>query len=216
MLKTVCLMSVFNEEDLLEESVSSVAPHVDRVLIFDGPFLEYPTSGIFAGGVEVSCDATRELVHVLHAEHGNVSYVPAGRMTQDAKRSFMFSFLDEGDLAFVLDGDEIVYGDFSKGLAVAKEAVGESAKGVAYVRVLDLRAAKDWRPRFFLKHGRMEYDGWIRVRRDDVLIVDLKNEVSFQPRVSDLAVVNLRVHYRSEGRERDGLTCKEALLRKVR
>lgn len=209
------MMSVFNEEDLLEESVSSVAPYVDEVVVFDGPFLEYPRLGRVVGEVEMSGDRTPEIAVQLRERFGNVQYEALGRMSENDKRSRMFDCLSDGDLAFILDGDEIVYGDVVVGVGTAVE-LASRGRLVSYVQVLDLRAARDWRPRFVLKKGRMCYDDWVRLYSDDRVVFDLKNQTVFQPRVPDMGIVNLRLHYRGKEREGDGAACKEALLAKVK
>src|SRR3990172_6657100 len=107
-MRVVCLMSVFNEEDLIEESLRSVAPFVDYVYVCDGPYVEYPRPGWFLGHLEVSSDGTREVLNRLVGEFRNVGYYAMGRLPEQVKRSTMFKLMADGDVAFILDADEIV------------------------------------------------------------------------------------------------------------
>lgn len=105
---TACL-NVFNEATTLEESMRSVAPFVDRILIIDGAYKDFP----YNGNNGASDDGTLELVRRLQKEWDRpvieLVEAPAGGWENEmVKRTVYCDLVEEGAWLFILDADETV------------------------------------------------------------------------------------------------------------
>lgn len=102
---------VANEEDSIAESIRSIKPYVDAIIVVDSLFLANASA---PPEVANSTDNTRAIVErVCDAEPARpLSYVtPTSRMTQTEARNMYLEMVKEDDWIFVIDGDEVLYGD---------------------------------------------------------------------------------------------------------
>lgn len=111
MTKLVALYSIFNSRDLLYDSMTSIGPLVDEIRIYDGRYTEYRCACNLEH--DNSCDGT--LAEVKQWVNDQVDFptvitckLPA--MPEMAKRNKMFDGLEMGDVAFIIDDDELFFG----------------------------------------------------------------------------------------------------------
>ena len=104
MLITVCL-AVWNEENSVAESIRSTKAYADRFVVIDSAFLTNPAPGTH------STDRTREVCErVCHPVPLTYIESPVRLAEQEARNLYMDE-VAEGDWVFVIDGDEVLYGD---------------------------------------------------------------------------------------------------------
>ena len=107
MTQIVACYVACNEEAQIAESLRSVKAYVDRYVIVDSVFAASPVAGTH------STDRTREICERVCAPVP-LTYIESGeRLHQDVARNLYLEQLDDGDWVFVIDGDEVMYGDHS-------------------------------------------------------------------------------------------------------
>lgn len=98
----------YNESQILGESIRSVRPYVDAIVVVDTAFPENPTAESH------STDGQR-LVAERAAGPLPLKYeLPDRRLTQVEARNLSFAGLSAVDWALVIDGDETVLGDHAE------------------------------------------------------------------------------------------------------
>jgi glycosyltransferase involved in cell wall biosynthesis len=104
----VATYCVFNEADLIAESIRSVKAFVDRFVVIDAAFTTNPVEATH------STDNTRETVENA-ADPLPVLYCESDRkLNLDHARNMSFRFVDPGDWALVIDGDEVLLGEWNE------------------------------------------------------------------------------------------------------
>lgn len=136
-------VNVYNEERMLPGCLDSIADQVDRIVVVDGRYAQFPGQGA------VSTDSTVAIAEAFGAE---VIGPPGGQPwpSQMAKRS-AYLVGDEGDWYLRIDADERLVGDLP----------AELQDGVSYalrVRWLD-EPTQSWLPCLFQHRGLMRYRG---------------------------------------------------------
>jgi len=109
-MRIVALMCIYNAQGLIYNSLTAVAPAVDEIRIYDGRYVEYPCT--CGRDHDNSCDHTVEEVEQFERDydgHPPVTYIKVPAMSEIEKRNAMFRGA-EGDLAFVIDDDELLIG----------------------------------------------------------------------------------------------------------
>lgn len=108
MTEIVACYAVANEEDHIAESVRSVKAYVDRYVVVDSIFESNPDPATH------STDDTRRRIEVA-AYPKPVNYIEADRkLTEVVARNTYLQAIELPDWAFIIDGDEILYGDYGK------------------------------------------------------------------------------------------------------
>lgn len=110
---------VFNEAELIAESIRSVKAYVDRFVFVDSAFRSHPSEATH------STDRTRQIAEAA-CHPLPVTYVESDRkMELDEARNLSHSLLEPGDWAFTIDGDETLLADRTE----ADEVVDEIRRG---------------------------------------------------------------------------------------
>lgn len=140
------MLVVYNEENLLPGALESLLQVVDRIVVVDGAYRQFPhPEGIFH-----STDATLEIVRCYGAEL--IECPPTGWPNERIKRSAYLRG-EEGDWYLHLDADERLRGELP---ALEEEASGQSYK----LQVIwSLGTFRTWAARLFQHRGRMRYRG---------------------------------------------------------
>lgn len=114
-MSIVATYVVFNEAELIAESIRSVKAYVDRFVVVDSAFTSNPTEATH------STDDTRQIAE--HAAHPlPILYLEADRKLRlDEARNLSLSFLESDDWALIIDGDETLLGERTE----ARELFGE-------------------------------------------------------------------------------------------
>lgn len=110
MVDIVACYVVCNEQDSIAESIRSVKAYVDRFVIIDAAFLSSP----LPPEVTHSTDLTHQVATQICAAEPSrpLHYVEAAaRLPQFYARNAYLEFVQPPDWVFVLDGDEIFYGN---------------------------------------------------------------------------------------------------------
>lgn len=214
-------MSVFEEADLIERSLESFLPYVDGLIVYDGPYIGYPSDSddksedgtvnkIFSTVKRLNSNARR--IDPFVVKH-------PGRMYQSEKRTLMFSQGREGDVFLIMDGDDILFGNPTGGMREIEGIFAEDPGiEVAYIRMLHWRGAYDWRPRIIRWQPNLQYENWTRLKAaDGHHVFDLKKEEHWitssclPPHVEgvySMGLVNLHLGYRSKERDEKGIALK--------
>ena len=149
--KLIALYSVFNDARLIEESIRSIDQLVDEVRVYDGRYSGYNCT--CGQAHDFSCDETKEAVSRIQSETGiNIKYVQLQTMYEFDKRQIMFDELKLGDTGFVIDGDEIFYGDRSEILRFTQATeLSTLSKKCGRMFLLGLEAGRDKYHRLHVK-----------------------------------------------------------------
>jgi len=100
----VTTIITYNDWPLIKECVESVTGKVDKIIIVDGKFKDFP------GDDKVSTDRTIQYLSVLD----NVELIITTDLNEVEKRNVYIDCLDDGDTVLNLDADEILIGNISK------------------------------------------------------------------------------------------------------
>ena len=117
MTEIVACYVVFNEEDHLAESIRSIKNYVDRFIVIDSVFKSNPIEATH------STDRTRAVAEAVCAAPPAKTclYIESlEKITEVEARNSYLEFLGSSDWAFVIDGDEILYGDHARILEAFK------------------------------------------------------------------------------------------------
>ncbi len=148
----VALYSVFNAEDLISESIRSVASQVDEIQVYDGRYegFKCPCGKVH----DNSCDKTAEVVERTREElRVELKYFQLPAMPELEKRTRTLAYLKEKDTGFVIDDDEIFYGSETE-----FRFFGFSRKyNLGWINVLSKNHARYPSMRVLLKVNGMKY-----------------------------------------------------------
>jgi glycosyltransferase involved in cell wall biosynthesis len=124
-IQIVAAYATANEATTIAESIRSLKAYVDRFVVIDSIFV----SNTFHPDATHSTDDTRAIVEALCAAPPAkpLTYVAsAARLTQAYARNAYLELINPPDWVFVVDGDEVFYGDHQKILA-AFDAIRNSS-----------------------------------------------------------------------------------------
>ena len=113
-LKLIACYKVLNESDYLFNSLMSVYPHVDRIVIVEGcsKFMkEIAPGSITEEGL--STDGTTKIIENFPDPEDKIIHVKKGLVDASVADGLMnefWNYLDQGDIMWVIDGDEVWYG----------------------------------------------------------------------------------------------------------
>jgi hypothetical protein len=96
---------VYNEADKIAISLNSILPYVDKVIIVDGAFENFPHI------VPQSTDGTKEVAEKICGN--KLIWVNCSKawISEGAKRNEYLKYIPEGAWFYILDADTIWYGD---------------------------------------------------------------------------------------------------------
>lgn len=166
---------VFNVADLIFESLTSIARVVDEVRIYDCRFADYRCH--CNREHDNSCDDTVREIEQFSAEypdHPPVTLRQWPAMGEMVKRSKMMADVPEGDVAFVIDDDELFFGRAEP----VREFCDSSAK-FAYIDFLFAQAGHGTGAviplaRLFVRTPGLRYISYYRLEDSQGLVVDMK------------------------------------------
>ncbi len=97
----VATIITYNDIETIEECIKSIENKVDRIIVIDGKFKDFP------GVDEISTDGTLTVL----VNHPMIEIFMLSGMTEVAKRNYPFNFVEDGDLILSIDADEILEGE---------------------------------------------------------------------------------------------------------
>ena len=148
-MKTVAGLCVYREAGTIRSTIDSVSRYFDKVVIFDGRFLDHP---------ELPDDGTSDIVKDLWTrDPGKIAYILTEPLLEVDKRNLMFDYCDDGDLLMVLDGDETAVGDVPAGLAYALRRTDKKVFWLKFVTDDPAKNITGLRPRIFRVSKGMHY-----------------------------------------------------------
>jgi hypothetical protein len=109
-MKIYACYSIYNNADYLFASLATVSPHVDKVIVVDGKYHSYP-------GTTIQSNDLTPLLLTKYRElyPDKLIYVPATDWkTQVDKRNAYLDLVPENAWLFIVDGDEIPYGQIGE------------------------------------------------------------------------------------------------------
>jgi len=101
-----CIIT-YNDWPLIKECVESVTGKVDKIIIVDGKFKDFPGDDDYSRG--------ESLQYLLRlSKDDGFEIILAGGLTEVEKRNIYLKDLKEGDTVLNLDADEVLIGNISK------------------------------------------------------------------------------------------------------
>jgi len=203
----------------LDASLFSISGLVDGVIIADGPYDTY-TGNETESGEETYSILSKWKNEFLTCGR-SFEIVRTGKMNEIQKRNQIFQYIKDGDIAFVIDGDEIA---FTNGLERADfYFLRKSMMDIGFVNVLHLRGAWGYRPRIFRVGRRLRYNKWFDIDLVDGTNINLKTMPTYpngevnppsDQRINTIRLVNLSLMFRSKERDEMGIAIKDALIKR--
>jgi len=109
--------NVYNTAATIRESLLSVLPYVERVIVVDGAYIRFPHK-LKSGA---STDATKKIFHELCGS--KLTWIDQKKpMSQVAKKNKLLRNIPEGKWFFRIAGDEIVTGKIRKAFRFAESS----------------------------------------------------------------------------------------------
>ena len=137
MTRIVACMNIYNEASTLEKCLESITELVDEIIVVDGRYKDFP------GEQVASDDGSLEIIK----KFSNVKLIQCNeKLTQAQKRSKYLEYLDDGDWALIMDGDEEFV--FNKSVAFIRDEIVRHDNVIAYYmkEVVDISGSTDWWP----------------------------------------------------------------------
>ena len=100
----VACIITYNDIETIEDCINSVKNAVDRIVIVDGKYRDFP------GEYECSTDGTAEYIGSI-AGDCKLTFRFVARLDEVAKRNVYLTYLKDGDVCLNLDADEILTGN---------------------------------------------------------------------------------------------------------
>jgi len=124
---------VYNSADVIATSLRSIIPYVEKVIMIDGAFKNYPHIEIY------STDNTKEIAQQICGDKLIWVDCPlSGWEDQVEKRNAYLKLVPDEEWFFVLDDDVVVFGD----LNVTLEQLPQISQRSVSVRMMNLYPAK--------------------------------------------------------------------------
>ena len=101
---------VYNDIDYIRASLSTIIHHVDHIILVDGRFAYYP------GSSPVSTDGTLKVIKEFKKKYPYRIKFVKGKVYPDepTKRNVYLDMVPENDWIWIIDGDEIPYGNLER------------------------------------------------------------------------------------------------------
>jgi hypothetical protein len=110
-MQVVACFLVYRDADLIRPAILSVAPYVEKIVVLHGKFK--------GRTLELPDDGTKQIISDLNLP--NLVQEDCGELSEIEFRTHFFDFMEEGDYAFMIDGDEIAYGNIREAFSTLKE-----------------------------------------------------------------------------------------------
>jgi len=106
-LALVATIITYNDIETIENCIDSVKDKVDRIVIIDGKYRDFP------GKYEISADGTVEYIGNIAGDY-EITFRSVERLDEVAKRNVYLAYLKNGDICLNLDADEMLTGNIPK------------------------------------------------------------------------------------------------------
>jgi len=122
------LVSIFDQPYTLAHTLESLIGVIDKVLIMDGAYEDWPSKN------DVSDEET---LHVIerYKQWLNIEYDAAPRLSEVEKKNRNLSKLEAGDIALLIDADEIAIGLIREGFERARDMVEYDCWTLHYIDI---------------------------------------------------------------------------------
>ena len=169
MTKIIALMAIYDEGPTLDWAIHSALDFVDGFEIADGAYTMYDhgsmdpdrspehTSKILSKW-QRSC-LYRGIKFNIHYPENNTFKGPTGGFNRDDKPNFLFSLVPNGDLCFIIDGDEVLMA--SRPLNLIRQDLCAAHPLLGMIKFLRDHGEGYYHPRIFAKTSKLhakEYD----------------------------------------------------------
>jgi glycosyltransferase involved in cell wall biosynthesis len=182
--KIKILINAYNEERNIETAILSVANH--DIHVFDGVYEPYPHAKPY------STDKTEEICQ----KHGVTFHeCVEAYESQEAKRTHMFSIVDNGEYCFVLDADEYITNP-----EVLQELDYDFDAGWVW-SISNLYPKPYMKPRIFKKIEGMHYAGrhhWLYDGKNDFIVSDQNMGGKYKSKDTPIRIYNARYKIHNE------------------
>lgn len=139
---------VYNNVDYLRASLETVLPYVDRAIVVDGRYRTYP------GDEWHSTDGTLDIIKDMGDK---VTLVPAQEWeSQVEKRNVYMDMVPNGDWIFVIDGDELMFGNNKQ----LKNEIAQLDSKIIRFRQENVDGSVRIRAKLFKKEEGLRYRGY--------------------------------------------------------
>lgn len=141
--------NTYHNADYLAASLYTIAPFVDKIIVVEGRYPEYP---------ETKEDLTGRIIYQFHLQYPDKLYhMVLKPCSQIYKRNIYVNQVPDGDWMLIIDGDEIPFGNL-RYLRRIVEAYDDN--GIEHVSIKrdDLTESK-YHPRLIKKKEGMQYKG---------------------------------------------------------
>jgi len=131
---TAACIITYEDAQFIAATLFSIAPHVDRIIVIDGAYRNFPHD------VHLSVDGSMEIADTVLKRcfpHVEAVFISTSEpWTSEAeKRNAYLNRLRDGEWFIVLDGDEMLVGDVKAGL----KEIQASGKDAGRIPVYELR-----------------------------------------------------------------------------
>jgi hypothetical protein len=198
-MKFIGLMNVYNAMPVIQLSLPLVAEQLDEVWVFDGSYGDFATDD----SLRYSTDGTADYVksYGKNVNYYFVEYSP----TQVAKRQHIIDSLPTGSVGFIIDADELWYGEweFVKRRILSYIIDDRDATKIFCVDGRDAKTGHNRRwPRVIYKAGLLQYYGnhYTLVTGDGRSLYDMK-QLDAPPNFHRLQFLHVRQGYSKSYRE---------------
>lgn len=103
----VATVITYNDIETIETCIDSVKDKVDRIVIIDGKYRDFP------GRYDFSTDGTIEYISRVAGDY-KLTFRSIARFDEVTKRNMYFQYISDGDVVLNLDADEVLTGNIPK------------------------------------------------------------------------------------------------------
>jgi len=185
----VATIITYNDISTIKSCIDSVKDKVDRIVIIDGKYRDFP------GEDEISTDGTVEYIANISGDY-NIIFRYVEGFDEVAKRNMYMAYLKNGDICLNLDADEVLTGDIPELTTdMGRIMVGERGQARRHLRTC----------RFFRFREGLHYWGrhTLILDKDEKVFADLQHAGDYTvEKIMGFELLH-RNDLRSAERERD-------------
>lgn len=185
----VATIVTYNDIETIEACIDSVKDKVDRIVVIDGKYRDFP------GEYEMSTDGTVEYIGSVAGDY-NITFRFVERLDEVAKRNVYLAYLKNGDVCLNLDADEMLTGDIPElDTDMGRIMIGERGQTRRHLRTC----------RFFRFRDGLHYWGrhTLILDKDEKVFADLQHCGNYTvKKIMDFELIH-RNDLRNPGRNAD-------------
>jgi len=103
----IATIITYNDWPLVKECIESIIGKVDKIIVVDGKFWDFPGDDDYSRG-----ESLKYLLKLSHDDKFKIILVSG--LTEVEKRNIYLNHLDEGDICLNIDTDEVLVGNIPK------------------------------------------------------------------------------------------------------